>query len=287
MVQLTKKEAIVKAKAIMKYIEIDSLSCEEIKLYTNYNENQLYRINEPAPGLFVAESSEVINRALAAGYEPVSFLVEKENITDAVENTMRKCDVPVYVGSHEVLNDLPGYGLTRGMLCLMKRKQLLDVSEVIADAKNIVILEDVMNPTNIGAIMRSAAALNIDAALFTCGCSDPLYRRAARVSMGTVFQMPWTFFNKKTEWPLTGIQMIKDAGFTIIATALLDDTLDIRDERIRSLEKKAIILGTEGTGIKKETLSLCDYTVKIPMSHGVDSLNVAAASAVTFWEMTR
>ena len=287
MVQLTKKEAIVKAKAIMKYLEIDSLSCEEIKLYTDYNENQLYRINEPAPGLFVAESPEVINRALAAGYEPVSFLVEKENITDAVEDTMGKCDVPVYVGSHEVLNNLPGYGLTRGMLCLMKRKQLLDVSEVIADAKNIVILEDVMNPTNIGAIMRSAAALNIDAALFTCGCSDPLYRRAARVSMGTVFQMPWTFFNKKTEWPFTGIQMIKDAGFTIIATALLDDTLDIRDERIRSLEKKAIILGTEGTGIKKETLSLCDYTVKIPMSHGVDSLNVAAASAVTFWEMTR
>lgn len=287
MVQLTKKEAIVKAKAIMKYLEIDSLSCEEIKLYTDYNENQLYRINEPAPGLFVAESPEVINRALEAGYEPVSFLVEKENITDAVEDTMGKCDVPVYVGSHEVLNNLPGYGLTRGMLCLMKRKQLLDVSEVIADAKNIVILEDVMNPTNIGAIMRSAAALNIDAALFTCGCSDPLYRRAARVSMGTVFQMPWTFFNKKTEWPLTGIQMIKDAGFTIIATALLDDTLDIRDERIRSLEKKAIILGTEGTGIKKETLSLCDYTVKIPMSHGVDSLNVAAASAVTFWEMTR
>lgn len=271
----------------MQYIEVNSLTCEDIKLYTEYNENQLYRFNEPEPGLFVAESAEVINRALNAGYEPLSFLVEKENITDAVEATMSKCDVPVYVGSHEVLKDLPGYGLTRGMLCLLRRKALPEVSEVISNAKNIVILEDVMNPTNVGAIMRSAAALNIDAAIFTSGCSDPLYRRAARVSMGTVFQMPWTFISKKTEWPGAGIQMIKEAGFSVIATALLDNTLDIRDERIHALEKKAIILGTEGTGIKDETLSLCDYTVKIPMAHGVDSLNVAAASAVAFWEMTR
>lgn len=271
----------------MKYIDVKSLDSDDIKLYTEYNENQLFRYNEPHPGLFVAESPEVINRALNALYEPISFLVEKENITDSVEMTMARCDVPVYVSSHEILKDLPGYGLTRGMLCLLKRKKLPSVEEIVSSAKNIVVLEDVMNPSNIGAIIRSAAALNIDAALFTKGCSDPLYRRAARVSMGTVFQMPWTFFDKKMNYPDSAIEILKDMGFGIIATALLDDTLDIRDERIHKLDKKAIILGTEGTGIKKETLQLCDYTVKIPMSHGVDSLNVAAASAVTFWELSR
>lgn len=271
----------------MQYTDIDSLSREEIKLYTQYNENQLYRYNEPDTGFFVAESVEVINRALNAGYEPVSFLAEKENITETVEMTMNSCEVPVYVGTHNVLKDLPGYGLTRGMLCLFRRKPLPTTDEIISGAKNIVILEDVMNPTNTGAVMRSAAALNIDAVLFTTGCSDPLYRRASRVSMGTVFQMPWTFFDKKISWPYDGIELIKKNGFSVIATALRDDTLDIRDERIHECKKKAIILGTEGTGIKDETLNLCDYTVKIPMSHGVDSLNVAAASAVTFWEMTR
>ena len=271
----------------MGYIEINSLDREEIELYTRYNENQLAKANEPGLGYFVAESPEVINRALAAGYEPISFLVEKENISGAVETTMNSCEVPIYVLEHEIIKELPGYGLTRGMLCLFKRKSLKSVSEVINDAKNIVILEDVMNPTNTGAIVRSAAALNIDAIIFTGGCADPLYRRAARVSMGTVFQIPWTYFDKKSNWPDECIGMIKDAGFKTIATALLDNTLDIRDEKVHSHEKKAIILGTEGTGIKQETLSLCDYTVKIPMSHGVDSLNVAAASAVTFWEMTR
>ena len=271
----------------MGYIEINSLDREEIELYTRYNENQLAKANEPGLGYFVAESPEVINRALAAGYEPISFLVEKENISGAVETTMNSCEVPIYVLEHEIIKELPGYGLTRGMLCLFKRKELKSVLEVIKDAKNIVILEDVMNPTNTGAIVRSAAALNIDAIIFTGGCADPLYRRAARVSMGTVFQIPWTYFDKKSNWPDECIGMIKDAGFKTIATALLDNTLDIRDEKVHSHEKKAIILGTEGTGIKQETLSLCDYTVKIPMSHGVDSLNVAAASAVTFWEMTR
>lgn len=269
----------------MKYIEIKSLLDPEIETYVKYSENQLARINEPNLGLFVTESPEVINRALNATYEPVSFLVEKDNLTDAVLATMEKCDVPVYVLEHEIIKELPGYGLTRGMLCLMKRKPLPSVSDVIKDARNIVILEDVMNPTNVGAIMRSAAALNADAMLFTGGCSDPLYRRAARVSMGTVFQVPWTYFDKKQVWPDEGINYLKEQGFSIIATALLDDTLDIRDEKIHSCEKKAIILGTEGTGIRKETLNLCDYTVKIPMSDGVDSLNVAAASAVTFWEL--
>lgn len=271
----------------MKYIEISSLGCAEIELYTKYNENQLFHINEPDYGYFVAESPEVINRAINASYEPVSFLVEKENITDAVEETFCKCDVPVYIGEHEILKDLPGYGLTRGMLCMMKRKPLKSISEIIDNAKIIVILEDVMNPTNVGAIMRSAAALNIDAMLLTSGCADPLYRRAARVSMGTVFQMPWTVFDKNTNWPYDGMNLIKEMGFSVIATALKEDTLDIRDKAIHDQEKKAIVLGTEGTGIKDETLSLCDYTVKIPMAHGVDSLNVAAASAVTFWEMTR
>lgn len=271
----------------MNYIEISSLDCEEISLYTKYSEPQLLHANEPEAGFFVAESPEVINRAINAGYEPVSFLVETQNITEAVSSVMEKCNVPIYTCEHEVIKDLPGYGMTRGMLCMMRRKPLKKITELIADARTIVILEDVMNPTNIGAIMRSAAALNIDAMLLTSGCADPLYRRASRVSMGTVFQMPWTVFDKKMDWPTGVISDIKDAGFTVIATALLDNTLDIRDERIRSCEKKAIILGTEGTGIRKETLDICDYTVKIPMAHGVDSLNVAAASAVTFWEMTR
>lgn len=269
----------------MNYIEIESLDDSKIELYTKYNENQLKHYNEPGLGYFVAESAEVINRALNAGYEPVSFLAERENITDAVDAVMDRCNVPVYIASHEVLKDIPGYGLTRGTLCLMKRKELLKVSDVIKDAKTIAILEDVMNPTNVGAIMRSAAALNIDAVLLTSGCSDPLYRRAARVSMGTVFQVPWTYI--EGDWPSVSMDEIKKSGFVTISMALRENTIDIRDERIANAEKKAIILGSEGPGLKDETLDMCDYTVKIPMSHGVDSLNVAAASAVAFWELTR
>ena len=267
----------------MNYIEINTLDDERIELYTKYSENQLYHANEPDIGYFVCESPEVIKRALDGGYEPVSFLVEKENLTDAVQAVMDRCDVPVFVILHEVIKELAGYGLTRGMLCLMKRRRLLDVNEVIMGAKNIAVLEDVMNPTNIGAIMRSAAALNMDAVLLTGGCSDPLYRRAARVSMGTVFQVPWTFID---EWP-ESMNRLKAEGFTTVSMALKDNTIDIRDKRIGEAEKKCIILGTEGTGLKDETIDMCDYTVKIPMSHGVDSLNVAAASAVAFWELTR
>jgi len=269
----------------MNYIEISSLDDSRIELYTKYNENQLYHYNEPGTGLFVAESAEVIGRALNAGYEPLSFLAEKENITEAVYNVMDRCNVPVYTADHEILKELPGYGMTRGMLCLFKRKPLMKVADVIENAKTIAILEDVMNPTNVGAIMRSAAAFNIDAVLLTSGCSDPLYRRAARVSMGTVFQVPWTFI--EGSWPENSMKEISEAGFTTISMALRDNTLDIRDKRISSPEKKAIILGSEGPGLKDETLDMCDYTVKIPMSHGVDSLNVAAASAVAFWELTR
>lgn len=271
----------------MKVIDINSLDRIEIELYTRYSESQLFHYNEPQPGLFVAESPNVINRALNAGYEPISFLVETENMTEEVASTMEKCDVPVYRVNHDIIKDINGYTLTRGMLCIMKRKPLLKVSDVIKNCKTIAILENVMNPTNVGAIMRSAAALNIDAVILTNGCADPLYRRAARVSMGTVFQVPWTFIDKKSSWPTDGMNVIKDAGFSTIAMALKDNTLDIRDEKIGMCEKKAIILGTEGTGIIDETLDLCDYTVKIPMSHEVDSLNVAAASAVAFWELTR
>lgn len=267
------------------YINITSLDDERINLYVKYNENQLFHACEPEIGYFVCESPEVIKRALDAGYEAVSFLAEKENITDAVEDVMGRCCVPVYVCEHDVIKDLAGYGLTRGMLCLMKRKELPKVSDIILNAKTIAVLEDVMNPTNVGAIMRSAAGLNIDAVILTEGCSDPLYRRAARVSMGTVFQVPWTVID--SIWPGMGMKFIREAGFTTISMALKENTIDIRDERIAYASKKCIILGTEGTGLKDETIDLCDYTVKIPMSHGVDSLNVAAASAVAFWELTR
>lgn len=271
----------------MNYIKITSLDDKKIDLYTNYSEPQLLHVYEPELGVFIAESPEVIDRALNAGYEPISFLVEEENLTSKVEKTMDNCNVPIYIGPHHVLKDIPGYGLTRGMLCAFRRRPIESVPSLINTAANIAILEDVMNPTNIGAIIRSAAALGIDALLLTAGCADPLYRRAARVSMGTVFQVPWTYFDKHTLWPNDGIESLKAAGYTIIATALTDNTIDIRDSRLSLCPKKAIILGTEGTGIKSETLSLCDYTVKIPMSHDVDSLNVSAASAVTFWEFTR
>ena len=268
--------------------EITTLSDNRIDIFTKYNENQLFHIYEPEAGLFIAESPEVIKRAINAKYDPVSFLVQRENITDSVLQTMEMCDVPVYVGAGDVLKDIPGYGLTRGMLCAFRRKPLPSLDEILNNSNTIAILEDVMNPTNVGAIMRSAAALNIDALVLTQGCSDPLYRRAARVSMGTVFQVPWTVIDKHTIWPDDAISTIKNAGYNIVATALLDDTLDIRDPRVHDRSKKlAIMLGTEGTGIKNETLKLCDFTVKIPMSHNVDSLNVAAASAVTFWEFTR
>lgn len=269
----------------MKVIFIDSLDAEEIEFYTKYNENQLYHANEPDIGYFIAESPEVINRALAAGYEPVSFLVEEENMSDSVIRSIEKTDVPVYVGKNEILCKLTGYGLTRGMLCLFKRKPLANVEDIIGTWNNIAILEDVMNPTNVGAIVRSAAALNIDGIIFTNGCADPLYRRAARVSMGTIFQIPWTFVDKKEKWPLDVVSLLKSKGYSIIAMALKDDTFDIRDSRLHEQTKKAIILGTEGTGIKDETLEMCDFTVKIPMSHGVDSLNVAAASAVAFYAL--
>lgn len=240
-------------------IEINDFSVPELDIYARTSEVQLLRYNEPSLGLFIAESPKVIERACSAGYEPLSFLVEHKDLEgEAKELLDRFPETPVYTAEYEVLVRLTGYALTRGLLCVMKRRVLPSTGEICKDARRIAILENVVNPTNIGAIFRSAAALHMDAVLLTGGCSDPLYRRASRVSMGTVFQIPWTYFDKKISWPEDGM---------------------------KTLRKLAIILGTEGDGLAAETISDCDYTVKIPMSHGVDSLNVAAASAVAFWEL--
>ena len=251
--------------------EIKDFAAPELDVYARTSEVQLLRYYEPEPGIFIAESPKVIERALNAGYQPISFLVEHKDL--------------VYTAEYELLVKLTGFALTRGMLCSMRRNPLPSVEEICRNASRIAVLENVVNPTNIGAIFRSAAALHMDAVLLTSGCSDPLYRRAARVSMGTVFQIPWTYFDKKTVWPQDGMQILQNLGFKTAAMALRDDSVGIDDKALRSEEKLAVILGTEGDGLASQTIADCDYTVKIPMSHGVDSLNVAAASAVAFWEL--
>lgn len=268
-------------------IEITDLNNSELDVYARLSEVQLLRFYEPNPGLFVAESPNVILRALDAGYEPVSLLMEKKHIEgQAKEVVARMAQVPVYTAELDVLTRLTGFQLTRGVLCVMRRKQLPSMEEICAEAKRIVVLENVMNPTNVGAIFRSAAALGMDAVLLTDGCSDPLYRRAARVSMGTVFQVPWTFMDSKTvEWPKPAMNRLKELGFKTAAMALTDDSVSIEHPGLMAEEKLAIVLGTEGDGLADHTIADCDYTVKIPMSHGVDSLNVAAASAVAFWQL--
>lgn len=268
------------------WIEITDFNAPELDAYARVSELQLLRYYEPKPGLFIGESPKVIERALNAGYEPVSFLVEHRDLKgEASELLSRFPELPVYTAEYEVLTKLTGYALTRGILCLMKRKSLPSVKEVCKNARRIAILENVVNPTNVGAIFRSAAALHMDAVLLTLGCSDPLYRRAARVSMGTVFQIPWTFFDKKISWPEKGMEILRDLGFKTAAMALCDDSVGIDAPELLEEEKLAVILGTEGDGLAAQTIADCDYTVKIPMSHGVDSLNVAAASAVAFWEL--
>ena len=278
-------------------IEITDFSAPELDIYARLSESQLAHYYEPDGGLFIAESPKVVERALDAGYTPLSLLMEHKHIDGQAREILARCgDVPVYTADFDVLTKLTGFQLTRGVLCAMRRPQLPRLEEVCAGARRIAILENVMNPTNIGAIFRSAAALNMDAVLLTPGCSDPLYRRAIRVSMGTVFQIPWTFFDvrvfassKTTQpiWPDAGIQLIKKLGFQTAAMALGDDSISIDDPRLMSAEKLAIILGTEGDGLSGSTIAECDYTVRIPMSHGVDSLNVAAASAVAFWQLGR
>ena len=268
-------------------IEITDFYAPELDVYARLNENQLLNRAEPEKGLFIAESPKVVERAMNAGYEPVSMLVEKKHIEgEAKEVIARAGDIPIYTAEFEVLKQLTGFALTRGVVCAMRRRALPKVEDVCKGARRIAILENVMNPTNVGAIFRSAAALNIDAVLLTPACSNPLYRRSARVSMGTVFQIPWTYlYGNDADWPHPGIDLLKNLGFKTAAMALCDESVSIDDEKLMAEKKLAIILGTEGDGLATATIADCDYTVKIPMSHGVDSLNVAAASAVAFWQL--
>lgn len=268
-------------------IEITDFSAPELDIYARLTEAELLHYYEPEIGLFIAESPNVIERALDAGYVPVSLLLERKHIDGQARNVIARCgDVPVYTAELDVLTKLVGYQLTRGVLCVMHRRQLPGVKDVCTGARRIAILENVMNPTNVGAIFRSAAALNMDAVLLTPACSDPLYRRAARVSMGTVFQIPWTYLgSENAEWPQPGMKFLQEMGFKTAAMALSDDSISIDNPKLRSEKKLAIVLGTEGDGLAQSTIADCDYTVRIPMSHGVDSLNVAAASAVAFWEL--
>ena len=270
-------------------IEITDFLAPELDVYARLTEVQLLNREYPEKGLFIAESPKVIERALNAGCVPVSILVEKKHIEGEAKEIIARCPgIPDYTAEFDVLTQLTGFKLTRGMLCAMRRPRLPGVEEVCSGARRIAILENVMNPTNIGAIFRSAAALQMDAVLLTPACSNPLYRRAIRVSMGTVFQIPWTFLGSdEASWPESGMQTLKEMGFRTAAMALSDDSVTIRDPRLLAEEKLAIILGTEGDGLSSHTISACDYTVKIPMSHGVDSLNVAAASAVAFWQLSK
>lgn len=267
-------------------ITITDFYNEALDVYARLTENQLLNRDDPSKGIFIAESPKVIERALDAGCIPLSFLVEDKHVeTQAKELLLRCPDIPVYTAPFEVLTQLTGFALTRGMLCAMRRPALPSVSELCRTSSRIAILENVMNPTNVGAIFRSAAALHMDAVLLTPGCSNPLYRRAIRVSMGTVFQIPWTFFGDTSSWQDAGMQTLREHGFLTVAMALRNDSVSIDDPRLTSAEKLAVILGSEGDGLASETIADCDYTVKIPMAHGVDSLNVAAASAVAFWEL--
>lgn len=264
-------------------IEITDLAVPELDVYARLTEAQLHHYYEPAPGLFIAESPKVVERAMDAGCVPVSLLLERKHITGQAREIITRCgEIPVYTADFDVLTKLTGFPLTRGVLCAMRRPPLPSVEEVCAGARRIAVLENIMNPTNIGAIFRSAAALNIDAVLLTPSCSNPLYRRAIRVSMGTVFQIPWTFVS---EWPKFGMKLLQKLGFKTAAMALCDNAIRIDDPRLMAEEKLAVILGSEGDGLASCTIADCDYTVCIPMSHGVDSLNVAAASAVAFWQL--
>ena len=298
-------------------IEITDFDAPELDVYARLTENQLINRHEPEKGMFIAESPKVIERALDAGYMPVSILMEKQHIEGEGQKILARCgEIPVYTAEFDVLTKLTGFQLTRGMLCAMYRQPLPSVRSVCKDAKRIAVLENVVKPTNVGAIFRSAAALGMDAVLLTTGCSNPLYRRAIRVSMGTVFQVPWTYLGEETKpetvrnpepeeekEPGTGIErnsepeekadsgnwqkQLHELGFHTVAMALKEDSLSIDAPKLMNEDKLAIVLGTEGDGLAPETIAACDDTVCIPMAHGVDSLNVAAASAVAFWQLGR
>ena len=283
---------------MMNVIEIKDFNAPELDIYARCTEARLLNKDHPEEGMFIAESPKVIGRALDAGYEPLSVLVEKKQMeeneeTSQIMNRFDDTKVSIFTADFEVLTKLTGFKLTRGMLCAMRRKPLRKFQDLCDGINRIAILENVQNPTNVGAIFRSAAALNMEAVLLSPGCSDPLYRRASRVSMGTVFQIPWTFIRDSNEmrckreviWPKQVIAELKKLGYKTAALALTDDSVSIDDPNLMQEEKLAVILGTEGDGLMKETMELCDYTVKIPMAHGVDSLNVAAASAVAFWQL--
>lgn len=267
-------------------IEITDFAAPELDIYARLTEGQLLNRHEPDKGIFIAESPKVIERALDAGCVPISMLMEMKHVESQAQKIIRRCgEIPVYAAEFDVLTQLTGFHLTRGMLCAMHCPPLPKLEEVCAGARRIAVLENVMNPTNVGAIFRSAAALNMDGILLTSACSNPLYRRAIRVSMGTVFQIPWTFLDSGYSWPGQGVRRLHELGFKTAAMALKDDSVTIDDTKLMREEKLAIILGTEGDGLSAGTIADCDYTVRIPMSHGVDSLNVAAASAVAFWQL--
>ena len=283
---------------MLNVIEIKDFNAPELDIYARYTEARLLNKDHPEEGMFIAESPKVIGRALDAGYEPLSVLVEKKQMeeneeTSQIMNRFDDTKVSIFTADFEVLTKLTGFKLTRGMLCAMRRKPLRKFQDLCDGINRIAILENVQNPTNVGAIFRSAAALNMEAVLLSPGCSDPLYRRASRVSMGTVFQSPWTFIRDSNEmrckreviWPKQAIAELKKLGYKTAALALTDDSVSIDDSELMKEEKLAVILGNEGEGLENETIALCDYTVKIPMTHGVDSLNVAAASAVAFWQL--
>ena len=268
-------------------VEVTDLTRPELDVFTRLTEAQLRNRLEPEKGIFIAESPKVIARALDAGCVPVSLLMERRHIDGDAADIIARCGgVPVFAAEREVLAKLTGFALTRGVLCAMRRPKLPSVEELCADAHRVAVLEGIVDPTNVGAIFRSAAALHMDAVLVTPTCCDPLYRRAARVSMGTIFQVPWTRIgDKASDWPHPGLERLNALGFQTAAMALSDRAIGIEDSVLKEADKLAIVLGTEGDGLAEETIARCDHTVCIPMSHGVDSLNVAAASAVAFWEL--
>ena len=269
-------------------VEVKDIASPQLDVFARLTEGQLRCRREQEKGIFIAESPKVIERALDAGYEPLALLMERRHITGQGSGIIARCGdtVPVYTADREVLADLTGYQLTRGVLCAMRRRALPSVEALCADARRVAVLEGIVDPTNVGAAFRSAAALGMDAVLVTPTCCDPLYRRAVRVSMGTVFQVPWTRIGDTPEqWPHPGLERLGKLGFRTAAMALREDSLPIDDPRLRQTDKLAIVLGTEGDGLADRTIAGCDYTVRIPMAHGVDSLNVAAASAVAFWEL--
>lgn len=266
-------------------IEITDFSAPELDVYARLTEAQLLNRFEPAKGMFIAESPKVIFRALDAGCQPVSLLMERKDIDGSAREIIARCpEIPVFTADEELLCNLTGYHLTRGVLCAMRRPMPLAPADICKNASRVVVLENVQNPTNVGAIFRSAAALGMDAVLLSPGCSDPLYRRCVRVSMGTVFQIPWAYL---PSWPDESMKMLGKLGFKTAAMALCDDSVSIDDKNLMAEDKLAIVMGSEGDGLTEHTIAACDYTVKIPMYHDVDSLNVAAASAVAFWQLRR